>query len=407
MKYYSSLLYTCIMKINPFVKSVSTKITTINLRSLVFVYLLAFLYVELFIDDPIRHYNFCIFLSLSGIYFSWLIGGKRTMYYVAFFNIFLVFIFSSLLWNKGIIIHSGLFVARSFIALYIFTAVLLGIMVFKKSPADDRMEKQKKAVDEARQQRENLEFIVASRKLRQDLLAQANLVKDELQLLEGAWRSKIHDIINDLPTVKEQELYRQIMLPFQENIIRHLRDLALSLTFDLEPVRLADLCTFLADKINDTFKQAVPVSYITVAENGWKNSPARVSADKNKVWDMLSNVLRNSQAAIDMKRIELLRAGACASFHPRIEISLTRHNGSAVISIADNGGGVCDGSIGRLYHEPVPSAKRNGASSGQGTLFVKFFAERMGMSVTAENISAHDENGLLVSIVAPVIAEGA
>ncbi|MEI6125831.1 MAG: histidine kinase [Pseudomonadota bacterium] len=385
-----------------YLKNLFAGTSTISLSALAGMYGLAFLFVELFIDNPIRHYNFCVFLSLSGIFFSWLIGGRRAMYYVAFFNIFFLFIFSSLLWNKGIIVHSGLFVTKSFFTIYIVAIGLLALMVLKKSPADQRMEKQKKAVEEARQQRQNLEFMVASRKLKQDLLAQANLVKDELQLLEGAWRSKIHDIINDLPIIKERELYQQIMVPFQENIIGHLRDLALSLTFDLEPVELSELLAFLCDKINHSMNTGTAASYIDVHDAGWQNSSAKVTVDKNKTGDMIVNILRNSQAALDLKRIEMLRSGQPVNFKPGIRIVFGLRDSGAEIHISDNAGGVPDELISQLFNEPVASSKRGGNAPGQGTLFVKFFAERMGLRVRAENTSGPGEKGLAVSIALPI-----
>ncbi len=325
------------------------------------------------------------------------------MYYVAFFNIFFVAIFSKLLWNQGIIIHRGLFLGRSFLTMYVLALLLFLLTLLKKSPADLRQKKQKKAIEEARQYRQNLEYMVASRKLKQDLIAQANMVKDELQLIEGAWQSKIHDIINDLPTVKERELYDKIILPFQENIIRHLRDLESGLTFDLKAVCLSGLFDFFTGKIRNSKMMGSYGSGLEVKEQGWQGSTDRVLVDRNKVWDMLLNVLRNSQAALDLKQIEMLRSGGKREdFKPWICVSFSLSDFSAEIKIMDNAGGASPEHVGRLYREPVPSRKRNGKKPGQGTLFVKFFAERMGIRVWAENCRNMGEDGLEVIINIPV-----
>lgn len=369
----------------------------VKLPVLAATYVVAYLAIEILVEDPIRYYNFCVLLSLSGIYFSWFLGGRRAMIYVAFFNVFFVFIFSKLLWNQGIIIYGpGLFLGRSFLSMYVLALVLLCVMLLKRSPADERLERQEQAIAAARQHQESLEFMVASRKLKQDLVAQANQVKDELQLLEGAWQSKIHDIVNELPSVKEREIYQQILLPYQENIIRHLRDLELSLTFDPEPVALAELGVFLAQKIKAIPRPGAYGPLITVDERNWPESSWRVVVDKNKVWDMLLNACRNSQAALDLKHIERLRLGQHDGFQARMSVTFTQAEDCATVRVVDNGGGVPAALAEALYREPVPSRKRRGQGFGQGTLFVKFFAERMGIVVSASNTRELGEDGLAV-----------
>jgi signal transduction histidine kinase len=244
--------------------------------------------------------------------------------------------------------------------------------------------------------------MVASRKLKQDLLAQANMVKDELQLLEGAWKSNIHNIINDLPEVKERELYQQIILPFQENIIRHLRDLGSRLTFDLKPVLLSELFEFLTRKIKNDVKMGACRAEVEVEDQCWQESRKRVIVDKNKVWDIVLNVIRNSQAALELKQIEMLRMGKPRDFQPRIFVTFGQRDSGAELKIIDNGGGASPEHVEKLYREPVPSRKRGGKMPGQGTLFVKFFAERMGISVRAENTRKLGDDGLAVMIQTPL-----
>ncbi len=380
---------------------IATKASNMSLITLAGMYILAYLAVEIVVVNPIRLYNFCVFLSLSGIYFSWLMGGRKTLVYVTFFNLFFVAVFSKMLWDHGIIIYGGrLFLAKSFLMLYAFSLGLLLIMLLKKSPADVRLETQKKAVEDARQRQQNLEFMVASRKLKKDLIAQANIVKDELQLLEGAWKSNIHDIINDLPSVKERELYEQIILPFEENIIGHLRNLELRLTFDLETVTLSELYEFISWNLDTSIKRNS--GSIEISDQDWKDNPSRVVVDRNKVWDMVLNAVRNSQAALDYKRIEMLRSGETHAFTPQVRLTFTCSGPRARLKIIDNGGGVQSSLIGRLYQEPVPSRKRGGEKPGQGTLFVKFFGERMGINVHAENTRVlDDEAGLEVTFSIP------
>jgi signal transduction histidine kinase len=313
------------------------------------------------------------------------------MAYVALFNFLTIFIFSKLLWTLQVT-PDGMFTSETFLLIYLFAAGVLVFLVMYKSPADMRRKRQEQEVENERQQRQNLEFVVASKKLKQDLLTQANLVKDELQLLEGAWRSNIHDIINDLPTVKERELYEQIVLPFQENIIEHLRRLDEQLSFDLEPVPLSDLCRYLTSHMDHDRKTSALKKNATVTDKGWHDSDALVEVDRNKVWGMLLNVLRNSQTAMDL---------------PRLSLDFELEGDWAVIRVTDNGGGAPLEKIDSLYRQPVPSSKRGRGRTGQGTLFVKFFADRMGVDIEAENTDELGGPGLKVTMAFPVIEQNA
>ncbi len=319
------------------------------------------------------------------------------MYYVLFFNMFFVLVFSKLLWNQGIIVYKELFWGRSFITMYVAAFILLIVFLLKKSPADVIQEKQKREVEAAQAQRQNLEFMVASRKLKQDMIAQANIVKDELQLIEGAWRSKVHDIVNELPPVKEQQLHQEVILPFQKNIIRHLRDLERSLTFDLEPVTLDELFVLITEFLE---KRAMSQE-IKIDERGWKNSMVRVFVDRNKICDMLLNVLRNSQTALDLKRIEMLKKADSVGFKPVISMSFMLEDTNALLTVTDNAGGVSAEYSEKLYKEPVMSKKSGGKRMGQGAMFVKFFSERMGLNVTVRNSELCGDKGLSVSLRLP------
>lgn len=374
----------------------------LNIGVLAAVYTVAYLVVEIFVDNPIRLYNFCVFLSLSGIYFSWLVGGRKAMTYVAFFNFFFVAVFSKMLWAHGIVIYGGqLFTARSFLVIYALSAGLCLLMLLKKSPADVRTRHQAASLEEARRRQQNLEFMVASRKLTQDLVAQANSVKDELLLLEGAWRSNIHDILNDLSAIKEREVYHQIIEPFQENIIGHLRGLESHLTFDLRTWTLAQLHDFL-EETGDQLRRVLGPIVLEIHVQDWQGDPAPVILDRNKFRDMIVNVVRNAQAALDLQRIERLRAQDRQPFTPRIRLVCDRTTKGARIRIIDNGGGVPDELLRRLYREPVPSRKRGNSRPGQGTLFVKFFGERMNMRVQAARTEAAGGAGLEVTLLAPL-----
>lgn len=385
-------------RLGAFVKRASR----IHPLALATLYIVAYALLELFIQDQIRLYIYNVFLALSGVYFAWFMGGRLTMFYVAFFNLFIVFIFSKMMWSHNVVVSSQVFLSRSFLVMYLLSGWVVTLMLRRKSPADKRASEQQAILEQEKRQRQNLEFMVASRKLKQDLLAQANLVKDELQLMEGAWRSNIHDIINDLSPSRERALYQQIILPFQNNIISHLRDLEMRLTFDMQSARLDELSEFLGKRLAGlNMSAAIQLEY---EDSGWAGASERVLIDKNKVWDMLLNVLRNSQTALELQRVERLRRREPLPERPFVRVVLTREQDAAVLRVRDNGGGAPPEIERLLYVEPAPSRKRGGASQGQGTLFVKFFADRMGVDVSAANAlgpQGQEVEGLEVSFRFP------
>jgi len=369
---------------------------------LALLYLLIYVVMENVVENPIRLYIYNVFLALSGIYFAWFTGGRLTMYYVAFFNIFIVFIFSKMMWNAKLVVTGEVFQARTFLVMYLFAACIMYLMMRKKSPADKRQDQQLLAIEQERGRRQNLEFMIATRKLKHDLLAQANLVKDELQLLEGAWKSNIHDILNDLPEIKERDLYRQILLPFQEKIIGHLRELEGRLTFDVQRISLFEVYAHLAGLLQSRIAGNAFGYGLAIDGDAWQETTAWVRVDRNKVWDMLLNILRNAQAALDFLRIERLRSRRTDPFSPCIRVEFLSTGQSAQIRVTDNGGGLDDEVVARLYREPVVSRKRKGEKPGQGSLFVKFFADRMGMTVSAENTVQPQGPGLAVTLDIPL-----
>jgi hypothetical protein len=380
-----------------------------KLPLLVLCYVLIYVGIDLFVENIIRHYIYCIVLVVSSIWFAWYTGGKETMLYVTFFNIFFAIIFSRLLYlSGGDFVAGHLFLGKSFLILYIACLLFMAIMIKMKSPADKEKESKEQYILEFEKKRRQLEFAVATQKLTNDLVTQANLVKDELQLLNGAWKSEIHSIINDLPKVKEQELYNQIVMPFQESIITHLRDLETRLSFAPEPVSLAALHASLTETLaQDAFSMEKRGCLVT-SDKGWKKATEQnVVLDKHKMWEILLNLLRNSQTALELKQIRLLKEdrSAFSKFKPQIALRFDLTTEHACLHVEDNGGGIQQDDENRLFKEPVPSMKRGGKASGQGTIFVKFFGENMGMEIKAANTDALGEKGLCVTLSIPLIEQ--
>jgi C4-dicarboxylate-specific signal transduction histidine kinase len=158
---------------------------------------------------------------------------------------------------------------------------------------------------------------------------------------------------------------------------------------------------FLADRLQRQHpsRSAGSVEHV---DRGWNGCDAQVTVDRNKLWDMVMNIIRNSQAALDFRRIDALRTAAAAPFARRIRITAGLDDRQAFLRITDTGGGVSPEAARKLYREPVTSRKRGRGRPGQGTVFVKFFGERMGIAVTAENTDELGEPGLAVTLSLPL-----
>ena len=366
-------------------------------------FVLAYVLFDLVADSIARHYIFCIFLVVSSLYFSWRLGGRETMSYVGFFNIFFAFIFSRLLYMTGNF-SSKLFLSRSFMTLYVVAIIFMFIMTKRKSPADREKINREKSIREERQKRRQLELMVATEKLTDDMITQANMVKDELMVLQNSWKSQIHTIVNELPKVKERELYEQIVTPFEESIIDHLRDLEKRLSFKPQLIGLDELATNLTDRLENDQKHSRNKLEFQFNFEKWMNRDEEILVDRYKTWEILINLIRNSQTAMELRQIEMIRQGSgeFKTFKPRISVIADVHGNHARLRVTDTGGGVSDDSLQALFKRAISSAKRKGKAMGQGTVFIKFFGDNMGFDISAKNTETLGSKGLEVTILIPL-----
>jgi hypothetical protein len=366
-------------------------------------YILAYVLFDFMAESISRHYIFCILLVVSSLYFSWRLGGRETMTYVGFFNIFFAFIFSRLLYMTGNF-SSKLFLSRSFMTLYVVAIIFMFIMTKRKSPADREKLEREKSIRDERQKRRQLELMVATEKLTDDMITQANMVKDELMVLQNSWKSQIHTIVNDLPRVKERELYNQIVTPFEESIVEHLRDLEKRLSFKPQLIGLDELAVKLTDSIENDKQHSRKRLDLSFDFKEWMSRNEEILIDRYKTWEILLNLIRNSQTAMELHQIELLRKSSedFKSFKPRLSIVADVQGNYARLRVTDTGGGVSDDSLQDLFKRAVPSVKRKGKAMGQGTVFVKFFGDNMGFDISARNTENLGSRGLEVTILIPL-----
>jgi signal transduction histidine kinase len=375
--------------------------------ALFLVYVVGFVVFDQLVVNEQRYVLFAFGLVVSSLVFSWLLGGKAAFVYVTFFNLFFTFVYAKPLFDKGTL-YGSLFLSRSFIIISVSFVVLMLVMVLVESPADRVRKRLARETKEEKEKTRLLEFLVTERKITQDVVAQSNFAKDELLVLQGAWRSQIHNIINDLPESKENDLYRRIIEPFQEAILKHLKGLERKLTFEPLPMEVRRLSRTVEEEITedlaslqDRYELDVRLSSL----NGFRGR--RVRCDPHKLVEILRNLVKNAQKAIELRQIEMMKEDfhAYRAFRPFLSIVLDGEGGVLRLEVTDNGGGVSEAYLDRVFKEPIPSSKKDGY--GLGTTFVKFFAERMGFDVRGSNVETEHGKGFRVTLEMPVEEEAA
>ena len=111
--------------------------------------------------------------------------------------------------------------------------------------------------------------------------------------------------------------------------------------------------------------------------------------------------MKNSQKAIELKQIKMMKDDfdAYQRFRPYLSIAFKENEGLLALEITDNGGGLPEEYMDRVFKEPIPSSKKDGY--GLGTTFVKFFSDRMGANLRGGNVKTEHGRGFRVTMEIP------
>ncbi len=108
--------------------------------------------------------------------------------------------------------------------------------------------------------------------------------------------------------------------------------------------------------------------------------PAFIKGFKNEFMQTILNIISNAKDAIEEHRE---RTGK--DFEGKIKITNEIKDGNVMIYIEDNGGGISDEIVERIF-EPYFTTKEEGKGTGMGLYMVKEIIERMGGSIGFRNI---------------------
>ncbi|QXE93028.1 hybrid sensor histidine kinase/response regulator [Geomonas subterranea] len=100
-----------------------------------------------------------------------------------------------------------------------------------------------------------------------------------------------------------------------------------------------------------------------------------VTGHPNEFSQVLLNIINNAMDAFCERKVRA----------PRVKVTLSSHDKKAVVTIADNAGGIPDGVIGRIF-EPYFTTKEQGKGTGIGLFMAKNIVEKsMNGSLTVRN----------------------
>jgi len=374
-------------------------ISKLSFSLLIISYLLVIVGIELISDNEVRSYILSIIAVIIGAFIAWYVGGLKVAQYTSIFGLITIALFTRQLWLAGVITSPQLFLAKSFILIYIMILSLAYLFYQIQSPTDAKAIDNQEKMMKQKERSTNLEYMIANKKLTNDLLSEANLVKDELHIMEGNWKSALHDIVNDISSIEEKEIYEKVIRPYNDNILKHLRELEERLSYEITKQKLNGLYSFIKKKLfNNAKLQNTPIKF-KIEGDGWTNSKGEIIIDKNKLWDIIRNIINNSMTAIDLKRIERIKNRDKTPFSPVISIHFSFQDNQPAIIIKDNGGGVEQDKLQKLYQTPVLSQKRGNQSDGQGTMLIKFFADKMSIKIIASSIQNQQDKGLQTTLI--------
>ncbi|MBU5614078.1 hybrid sensor histidine kinase/response regulator [Geomonas azotofigens] len=101
----------------------------------------------------------------------------------------------------------------------------------------------------------------------------------------------------------------------------------------------------------------------------------------NEFSQVILNIINNAMDAFCERKVR----------SPHLKVALSRHEGRAVVTIADNAGGIPDEVIGRIF-EPYFTTKEQGKGTGIGLFMAKNIVEKsMNGSLTVRNTAAGAE----------------
>ncbi len=310
--------------------------------------------------------------------------------------------------------------------------------------ANQNLEQSKNQLEKANQNLEqsNNELVEANRALEEfrtihqkmysDLSREINQIKQPLQQYNFSWDTYIekafsaerHDLKNKFPSLYDEKNFTEIektisdkfkneyLHKFENAVLNNMKNLPGIVTYELQDISLDDTLKAITMK-----EAAIPQNFLEekagVDFNLTKIEPINTEEgefckiNSHRLSSIVFNILENANQQCSRKLDEAILNNE--EYISRIWMHLERvtidSKDYISVIINDNAGGFSDDIINEVYKKPVKSSKKenNQKRTGEGTVYVSFFANYMNIKITAENRIAKDNNkGAKVSLLIPI-----
>lgn len=191
------------------------------------------------------------------------------------------------------------------------------------------------------------------------LLCSLDVIKDALEKIRrtDSRDEKIDLLIETITKIDDSiQIINQVINNLDEMI-----------SLEKRTYRLSDLLDEFERNLPNNVKD-IPLSFIC------ENCDCCININRWHFRSILKNILYNSRKELIRLKIKKVRIGE--SFQPQIQIlcSAIKDKNEAQIVIEDNGGGIPEQYLGKLYQTPERLNQSNGRASGNGSMIV--FAQK-------------------------------
>ena len=244
--------------------------------------------------------------------------------------------------------------------------------------------------------------------------------------INESFKAERHDLKNKIPSLfdendftEEEKKYakrfkQEYLHKLEEAILDNMKKLPNIVTYELQDVNLKE--TLKAITMDEL---AVPLGFrngnadVNFVETDISSIETKdnefCKINQHRLSSIVYNVLENANQQCSRKQDDAILNNK--NYESRIWMNIKRitkdSNDYISVSITDNAGGFPDDVIDEVYKSPVKSSKKeNGKErTGEGTVYVGFFAKYMNIKIEAENCIAEDNNkGAKVTLFIPIYA---
>ena len=315
-----------------------------------------------------------------------------------------------------------------------YPLAFLFVLVFPLSHFFNKSKKTKEELKHANGELEETnaeleEFKTIHQKMYSDLSNEIDQIKQPLQKSQFSWdryineafkaerhdlKNKINSLFDENDFTEEEKKYakrfkQEYLGKLQDAILENMKRLPDIVTYELQDTNLKETLNaitmieaaippdFLNGQYDDLVFHEPDISSIDTEDNVF------CKINTHRLSSIIFNILANAYQCYSYRLPEY-------KCHIWMDIKRITKDANEFlrVSITDNAGGFPDDIVDKVYKVPVKSSKKetNGQErTGEGTVYVGFFAKYMNIEIEAENCTAEGNNkGARVTLFIPIYA---